>query len=73
VSVNERYAFFIGGKMESDLKKPPKKEPQNSVFLVDMILQRVLLSKKLKEYRVHSACVLDKNNIYVLGGQKIDG
>lgn len=73
VAVNARYAFFIGGKIEADLMKPPKKEPKNSVFLVDMILQRVLLSKKLKDYRVHSACVLDKNNIYVLGGQKIGG
>jgi hypothetical protein len=56
-----------------DLKKPPKKEPQNSIFLVDMILQRVLISKKLKKYRVHSACALDKKKIYILGGQLIGG
>ncbi len=68
VSVNARYAFFIGGKMEADLTKSPKKEPKNSVFLVDMILHRVLLSNKLTNYRVHSACVLNKTDIYVLGG-----
>lgn len=54
--------------MIPDLMKPPKKEPQNSIFLVDMILERVIFSKKLNNYRVHSACVIDKTNVYVLGG-----
>lgn len=59
--------------MIPDFRKPPKKEPVNSVFLVDMILEKWIFSKKLNEYRAHSACVLDKEKIYVLGGQLIGG
>ncbi len=73
VSVNARYMFLIGGTMVPDLTKPPKKEPENSIFLVDLMLQKVLLSKKLYSYRAHSGCVLNSTSIYILGGQDLSG
>ena len=48
---------MIGGSLNPDFTKPPKKEPENSIFLIDIILAKVVLSKKMTNYRVHSACV----------------
>jgi hypothetical protein len=71
VSLNTRYTFLIGGTIIPEFGNPPIKEPQNSIFLVDMLLERVIFSKKLSTYRVHSACILDQTDIYILGGQLI--
>jgi hypothetical protein len=73
VSINSRYLFLIGGTALPDLTKPPKKEPENSIFLIDMELEKVLLKKKMSSYRAHSACVLNENYIYIIGGQEIGG
>lgn len=61
VSLNARYFFLIGGSLNPDFTKPPKKEPENSIFLIDFMLQKVVLSKKMLKYRAHSACVVMQN------------
>jgi hypothetical protein len=62
--------LVVGGSKNPDFKAKTIKEPELSLFLLDMQRNEVLLRRKLARYRNHAAiALLNKKFLFIAGGE----
>jgi len=70
IPIDANYIYIVGGSKNSDFKAKTIKEPDFSLYLVDMEKKEVISRRKMQNYRNHCAVALFKKKVlYIVGGE----
>ena len=69
IPLDNKFMIIIGGTNLPVFPSKVVSSAQPNIFLVDIITSQVYFQRKIKNYRIFSACAKgDKTKIYFMGG-----
>jgi len=68
--LDQKYMIIIGGSKSTKFPEPEFSDKAENIYLVDIPSNEVVFSKKIKSFRMFSACGRGvKDSIYMIGGR----